>query len=141
MTRGLRNNNPFNIKYSPKNLWKGKIPDDKKLDRIFEEFNSLHMGIRAGVLLIAGYINRGYDTVWQIISRFAPPSENDTRSYLKNLHNFNSDIVLNGDTKISVMSVYFIELCRRIMYVESNYLVTFESLRTLIYNLNLFPHL
>lgn len=137
-SRGLRNNNPFNIRYSTSNLWKGKVPDEKKLDRSFEEFISLPYGIRSGMLLLANYIRDGTNTVESIIHRFAPSIENNTEAYIDFICGFESDIHLKPDTVIGVASVFFFELCRRIMYYESGYLTTFEAVFNISESFNLF---
>jgi len=75
---GLRNNNPLNIRVSSNN-WLGKVPSNNG----FEKFESLELGIRAGVKnLITYYNNYGLKTISKIISRWAPPSENHTQTYI-----------------------------------------------------------
>ena len=71
-TRGVRNNNPLNIIVS-KSQWVGKIADPtKKKDKVFEEFTTMAYGLRAAILLLRSYINKGYDTVPAIIHRWCP---------------------------------------------------------------------
>lgn len=80
MTRGLRNNNPGNIRRSPEQ-WVGLASD--QTDKEFFRFISPEYGIRAMVKLLNNYYNLyGLRTVRQIISRWAPPIENDTDSYV-----------------------------------------------------------
>lgn len=80
-SRGIRNNNPMNIRISP-NKWEGKITPNT--DGVFEQFKTPEDGIRAGVKLLLVYNNHyGLNTVRQIINRFAPNNENDTSSYAK----------------------------------------------------------
>lgn len=78
LIRGLRNNNPFNIRKS-RQPWIGKIHGS---DPEFETFRSMYLGIRAGVKLLLTYVDRGIDTPSAIISRFAPSCENNTSAYL-----------------------------------------------------------
>ncbi len=33
-------------------------------------------------MLLVNYVKQGYDTIGKIITRFAPPSENDTEAYI-----------------------------------------------------------
>lgn len=80
-TIALRNNNPCNIRYSSKNDWKGQIGSDKG----FCVFANMSYGYRAAMKLVQSYIKKGYDTVGDIISRWAPPSENDTKAYISNV--------------------------------------------------------
>lgn len=141
MNRGIRNNNPFNIRYVKTNLWKGKVKDDLKKDMEFEEFRTIAYGVRAGYLLLSNYIHSGTVVLKDIISRFAPPSENDTESYIRNVCNnekWQSDLELVYDERLCVGSVHFIELGRRMMFIESGYLVPFNSLFNLIESFNLF---
>ena len=77
--RGIRNNNPLNIRIG--NAWQGEVEDPTDPD--FEQFKCMHYGLRAGFLLIKRYIERyRLDTITAIISRWAPASENNTRHYI-----------------------------------------------------------
>ena len=78
--RGIRNNNPGNIRISPI-LWKGEILVNT--DGAFEQFGTLHEGVRALMVLLTGYMRRGYNTVEKIIHRYAPATENPTRKYIQ----------------------------------------------------------
>lgn len=81
LPRGYRNNNPCNIRKSP-DRFLGEIPDAK--DPSFKVFLSMKYGFRAFYKLIKTYnVRYGKKTVSQIISRFAPPTENSTSSYVK----------------------------------------------------------
>lgn len=82
--RGIRNNNPLNIRKG--NNWKGERPHQK--DKAFEEFETMEYGIRAGFKLLKNYIT-GYggkthpiDTIARIIRKWAPPTENATQRYI-----------------------------------------------------------
>ena len=79
ITRGIRNNNPLNIKISD-NRWIGKINPSK--DKVFEQFDLMEHGIRAGLIVLRTYI-RKYDltSVDAIINRFAPECENNLHNY------------------------------------------------------------
>lgn len=84
LPRGIRNNNPLNIKKG--NKWQGERP--VQTDKVFEEFVSMQYGIRAGFYLLRKYIS-GYhgltpkfNTIELIIKRWAPPTENSTRRYI-----------------------------------------------------------
>lgn len=83
--RGLRNNNPLNIRKGAK--WQGLVsPGD---DREFCQFQSMAYGLRAAILLIRnhclGYSSSRFkfDTVSKLIRVWAPASENDTQSYIQ----------------------------------------------------------
>lgn len=75
--RGLRNNNPGNISIGDN--WIGKIGDDGR----FVIFSNIDYGNRALAIDLANKINEGYDTITKIITRYAPPSENDTNAYIE----------------------------------------------------------
>jgi len=81
--RGIRLNNPGNIKEAPgdKTQWQGERATDD--DPVFEEFVSPEAGIRALARILAGYqIRYGLNTVAGIITRWAPGCENDTGAYI-----------------------------------------------------------
>lgn len=79
--RGIRNNNPGNIEKGEP--WDGLAADQSQDDR-FAVFDSPVYGIRAMTKILLTYRNRyGLRTPEQIISRWAPPHENDTGSYAR----------------------------------------------------------
>ena len=74
--RGIRNNNPGNIKLS-NTAWKGKVPNDQNTDGTFEQFQDMPHGIRAVYRLLITYANKHkLRTVDEIIDRWAPSGEN-----------------------------------------------------------------
>lgn len=77
--RGIRNNNPLNIRIG--NTWLGERPDPN--DPEFEQFVTMVYGIRAAFVLLRRYI-RHYKrtTVPAIISAWAPSTENNTTAYI-----------------------------------------------------------
>ena len=76
--RGIRNNNPGNIVAGDK--WLGRIGTDGK----YVKFKSSVYGIRAIGKVINTYEKRyKINTVKGIITRWAPPSENNTQRYIK----------------------------------------------------------
>lgn len=80
LSRGFRNNNPLNIRKGSK--WKGLAPVQS--DNSFCVFTEMRFGIRAGLyLLLKYYIKYNLHTLYDIISRWAPSSENDTWNYCK----------------------------------------------------------
>lgn len=82
--RGIKNNNPLNIRKG--NNWQGER--HPQTDKAFEEFVSMQYGIRAGFKLIRKYMSgyngltKKFDTIELIIKRWAPPSENATQRYI-----------------------------------------------------------
>ena len=78
-TRGLRNNNPGNLRKTA-DKWEGQTGDDGE----FCTFVDLEHGCRAMMKLLINYKKRyGLDTLSKIISRYAPTTENDTSTYLQ----------------------------------------------------------
>lgn len=75
---GMRLHNPLNIRYSPRNAWKGQVGEE----RGFCKFKSDAYGIRAAYIILTNYIKNGCNTIEDIISRWAPPSENNTENYI-----------------------------------------------------------
>ena len=81
MSRGLRNCNPGNIRQSRSNF-KGEVRPSR--DSAFKQFESMAYGYRAMFVLLNSYHKR-YDltTIREMISRWAPPSENFTEGYIR----------------------------------------------------------
>lgn len=76
--RGVRNNNPGNIRQSS-TAWQGEVQGN---DPSYATFATPEAGIRAmGKNLLAYQDNHGLNTVGGIISRWAPATENDTAAY------------------------------------------------------------
>lgn len=82
LPKGIRLNNPGNIERGL--LWKG-LSDIQSDDR-FCSFVSPEYGIRA-ICKLMGTYNKNYNanTITKIVTRYAPPNENPTDSYIKNV--------------------------------------------------------
>ena len=85
--RGLRNNNPLNIRHS-KDQWEGAA--ENQTDKSFVQFKTMAYGYRAAWRTLHTYYKRLRDrkkhfTVENIISRWAPPTENDTKAYIQSV--------------------------------------------------------
>lgn len=80
--RGIRNNNPGNIRRS-NDKWQGRA--DEQTDDEFVQFKSPEYGIRALCRVLLQYQKRGVDTVGEIIRTYAPPKENDTEAYVRSV--------------------------------------------------------
>ena len=80
--RGIRNNNPLNIKRGTNWLGLSKHQTDPS----FCQFDSMTYGLRAGLIIIRTYMQRYRLTnIHGIVSRWAPPKENDTDAYVKSV--------------------------------------------------------
>ena len=85
MTRGLRNNNPLNIRHSA-DRWQGARI--MQTDKDFVQFKDIKWGFRAAWKILDTYCltfkkeGKAYN-VKNIIGRWAPPTENDTDAYVR----------------------------------------------------------
>ena len=78
--RGLRNNNPGNIRQSSVR-YTGEVQPSK--DGAFKQFQSMEYGYRAMFVLLHTYARKhGIDTIEKMISRYAPANENHTQAYI-----------------------------------------------------------
>lgn len=93
--RGIRNNNPLNIRIG--NTWLGERQNPE--DSSFEEFVSIEYGYRAAFCLLRRYIRRYHkNTIAMIISTWAPSSENNTQRYIDFVANA---MKISSDTPIN----------------------------------------
>lgn len=133
--RGIRNNNPLNIRKG--STWEG----EKKIqtDPSFEQFETLQYGIRAGLKLIQNHVS-GFNgsrpprnTIRKLISVWAPPSENATEAYImfvcQHVFKLPSDIIHADDKKL------ICDIARAMAFVECGQWIDpeqFESAYNLI---------
>lgn len=73
---GLRNNNPGNIR--PGDNWQGAIG----INQNFVVFENVLWGLRALATDLRTKINNGHNTIEKLITRYAPPFENNTAAYI-----------------------------------------------------------
>ncbi len=82
MARGIRNHNPGNIRHGSD--WRGRV--EVKIDSSFCTFLEPLYGLRALARLLRVYHTRHkLETIREIISRWAPPNENDTDAYVRSV--------------------------------------------------------
>jgi hypothetical protein len=80
MSRGLDNCNPGNIRHS-KVVYQGEVQPSR--DVAFKQFRCVEWGYRAMFVLLDTYrIRYGLRTIREMISRYAPASENNTEAYI-----------------------------------------------------------
>ena len=84
-TRGIRNNNPLNIRHSS-DQWEGARAE--QTDKSFVQFENMAYGYRAAWKTLESYWKyfhrtKQYYNVTNIINRWAPPTENDTKAYIR----------------------------------------------------------
>ena len=78
--RGLRNRNPGNLRRSGTRFLGEVSPS---LDPEFKQFSTMAWGYRAIFVLLDTYRKRGLRTLRAMLTRYAPPVENDTGAYLR----------------------------------------------------------
>jgi len=78
LPRGLRNNNPLNIRHN-NDTFQGEVTGT---DKSFKTFSCMPYGYRAAFVILHTYLQRGENTIAKIVSRWAPPIENDTAKYI-----------------------------------------------------------
>lgn len=95
--RGLRNNNPGNIRINS-DVFQGEIIPNK--DREFKQFKSMAYGYRAVFKILMNYY-RIYNlkTLRQMISRWAPENENNTDAYVKLVSSYSG---ISADENIDI---------------------------------------
>lgn len=92
--RGIRNNNPLNIRIG--NTWLGEVPNPTDSD--FEQFVHVKYGLRAGFCILRRYIRRyKRNTVRKIVTAWAPSTENNTERYIQLVSKFGC---LDADAEI-----------------------------------------
>ncbi|MNO44422.1 hypothetical protein D3C76_346650 [compost metagenome] len=79
-SRAERNNNPGNLEFRGQ---AGAVPEDGS--GRFAKFNSPSEGVTALAKQLQLYGKRGLDTINEIINKYAPASENNTKAYIDSL--------------------------------------------------------
>ena len=101
--RGIRNCNPGNIRIT-KDKWQGlrEVQEDKE----FFQFKAMKWGYRALLRTLQNYRKRhGCETIADFIRRWAPPSENNTMTYIRFVANklgVSPDWIPNVEDKASM---------------------------------------
>ena len=129
-TRGVRNNNPMNIRRST-SLWVGKVKNGT--EREFEQFHEMWQGLRAAMYLLTRY-HRDYHwhTLKAIISHWAPASDgNNVEAYVGYVESeccFSKSKIPMGpdlsdwpDRRIPLTRAFLYRLVKAMCYVESKY--------------------
>ena len=111
--RGLRNNNPLNIRHNA-DVFQGEI---QGADNSFTTFSSMPFGYRAAFVTLATYNSRGWNTIEKIISRWAPPIENDTEKYIVNVVKW-SGVPRNKELTLTD-GVYYVMIVAAMSFMEN----------------------
>ena len=82
-TLAIRNCNPLNIRHTA-TRWQGEISPDG--GKGFCRFIDMPSGFRAAFILMFSYMQRhSIHTIEGIVSRWAPPTENNTTAYIEHV--------------------------------------------------------
>lgn len=135
VTRGIRNNNPANIRRGAS--WKGlrRYQTD-----FFCQFENMSFGIRAFFVLMRTYHYRyNLNTISEILYRFAPLSENNTFAYISAVTSsmnktLGSEYQIDEHTRVNVWlnpktpSRFLREFAKNVFWIESKYVVDDDDL-------------
>lgn len=124
--RGLRNNNPLNIRRGG-NKWLGEVDSINGVhDGYFCQFKSMEYGYRAAIRIFFTYQSKyGCKTIRKIITRWAPPIENNTKAYISrvvedvNKAQPNAGITADTELDLKFDSVTLLNLLCSMMSVEN----------------------
>ena len=95
----IAKNNIFNIR-AGRAQWLGMTG----ISRGFVEFDTQEHGIRAWLVLMRNYRQKyGCRTIRQIVTRFAPPSENNTKRYIRYCA---EGVMLDADCALTSLTDY-----------------------------------
>ena len=98
-TRGMRNNNPGNIRYGNFAKSHGAIGKDSSGFAIFPVMGD---GEAAEQALLRSYVKNGHDTISKVISRWAPSAENDTAAYI---HSVVAKMGIGADQRLNSANI------------------------------------
>ncbi len=88
--RGIRNNNPLNIRLS-NDKWQGQVlPQRGSGEGAFCVFSSMEYGWRAAFRILCNTYYNKYRlrTIRAIVSRWAPNNENNTAAYIRHVSDY-----------------------------------------------------
>lgn len=97
--QGYYLNNPGNIRKSP-DVFNGEVPT---ANCCFKAFESMAYGYRAMFVILYNNIKGGNNTMRGLISKWAPPTENNTNSYIESVSQMTG---ISPDKIISPLGVW-----------------------------------
>lgn len=114
-TRGMRNNNPGNIRHGSN--WQGLR--EEQTDKSFCQFKSMEYGVRALCKVLLTYYNKyKLNTVKQIISRWAPASDgNNTAAYIRFV---SSQLMVSPESRINLRDYGTMKTIAHAIIVQEN---------------------
>jgi hypothetical protein len=112
MPRGLSDNNPGDLTPPPSGAWNGQVG----LDGPFCIFSDTVFGLRALAMDIANNIvGDGNNTLTLLITKYAPPAENDTAAYISSVAGYTG---LGATAPIPQTQAALASIMRAIINVE-----------------------
>jgi hypothetical protein len=111
--RGLRNNNPLNIRHSA-DRFQGEI---KGTDTAFKTFISMAYGYRAAFVTLATYHSREWNTIEKIVTKWAPPNENNTVGYIAGVEKWSG--VSRQKALTLTDGAYYIKIVAAMSFMEN----------------------
>ena len=116
MTRGMKNNNAGNIRRN-NTKWQGL--SDTQTDKEFFQFKEMKWGLRAMMRTIQNYNKiHGLRSIREVVSRWAPPFENDTILYVNTVAKRTG---LDPDHKIKFDDMEELSLiCQAMCFMENS---------------------
>lgn len=122
--RGIRNNNPLNIRIG--NVWLGEVADPT--DPNFEQFVSMTYGVRAAFVLLRRYIRHYHrTTIPEVIAAWAPASENNTTAYIDRVSSI-SGIAVDDTLEFENQDQMY-RLVDAMVQVECGQKIDFDTIR------------
>jgi len=94
----IRYNNPGNIRKG--DSWLGSVDNPNSG---FVAFKDLAHGLRALFIVLKAKISNGKNTIEKIIASYAPPNENNTENYIKNVSQWTGidrTAIIDDNTKL-----------------------------------------
>ena len=120
-------NNPGNIRFNTLNRWQGLSGSRNG----FCLFNSVEFGLRAFMILLRNYVKKYHlSDVDSIVQRYAPPTENNTSSYVRYCRAFLYQRGCSADN-ISVGTKSFYVLGEAMLRYESNFPCEYQRLENI----------
>jgi hypothetical protein len=113
LPRGLRNNNPLNIRHNS-DTFQGEVTGT---DKSFKTFSCMPYGYRAGFVILHTYLMRGENTIAKIVSRWAPPNENDTEKYIAFVERFSG--ISRGRELTSIDGADYVLIVSAMSFMEN----------------------
>lgn len=105
--RGIRNNNPGNLRYGNFAASHGASGQDSGG---FAIFRTMEEGVAAQKALLASYLKNKIDTIRKVLQKYAPSSENNTSAYINDVSRrtgINPDAVLTAKDIAAVSRAIF----------------------------------